>query len=83
MNSTDVTQKDIDLWKKRLKEGQKAINNGNETEIKNALANTINDMAFLVIFAESLLKIEVDQSVYDKAREAQYDLRHLGEREKE
>ena len=71
MNSTDITQEDIRLWKRAIVKGKKALLDNNEDAIKESLSNVLSDMCFLVTFTESLLKIEVDQSVYDKARELQ------------
>lgn len=71
MSSTDITQEDITLWKKAIIKAQKALDANSEDAIKESLSNIASDMCFLVTFTESLLKIEVDQSVYDKARELQ------------
>ena len=71
MSSTDITQEDITLWKKSIIKAQKALDSNSEDAIKESLSNIASDMCFLVTFTESLLKIEVDQSVYDKARELQ------------
>lgn len=71
MSSTDITQEDITLWKKAITKAQKALDSNSEDAIKESLSNIASDMCFLVTFTESLLKIEVDQSVYDKARELQ------------
>ena len=71
MSSTDITQEDITLWKKAIIKAQKALADNSEDAIKESLSNIASDMCFLVTFTESLLKIEVDQSVYDKARELQ------------
>ena len=71
MSSTDITQEDITLWKKAIIKAQKALAANSEDAIKESLSNIASDMCFLVTFTESLLKIEVDQSVYDKARELQ------------
>lgn len=71
MSSTDITQEDITLWKKAIIKAQKALAANSEDAIKESLSNITSDMCFLVTFTESLLKIEVDQSVYDKARELQ------------
>ena len=71
MSSTDITQEDITLWKKAIIKAKKALDSNSEDAIKESLSNIASDMCFLVTFTESLLKIEVDQSVYDKARELQ------------
>ena len=71
MSSTDITQEDITLWKKSIIKAQKALDSYSEDAIKESLSNIASDICFLVTFTESLLKIEVDQSVYDKARELQ------------
>ena len=71
MSSTDITQEDITLWKKAIIKARKALDANSEDAIKESLSNITSDMCFLVTFTESLLKIEVDQSVYDKARELQ------------
>ena len=71
MSSTDITQEDITLWKKTIIKAQKALDANSEDAIKESLSNIASDMCFLVTFTESLLKIEVDHSVYDKARELQ------------
>ena len=71
MSSTDITQEDITLWKKAIINAKKALDANSEDAIKESLSYIVSDMCFLVTFTESLLKIEVDQSVYDKARELQ------------
>ena len=71
MSSTDITQEDITLWKKSIIKAQKALDANSDDAIKESLSNIASDMCFLVTFTESLLKIEVDQSVYDKAGELQ------------
>lgn len=71
MSSTDITQEDITLWKKAIINAKKALDSNSEDAIKESLSYIASDMCFLVAFTESLLKIEVDQSVYDKARELQ------------
>lgn len=71
MSSTDITQEDITLWKKAIINAKKALDANSEDAIKESLSYIASDMCFLVTFTESLLKIEVDQSVYDKARELQ------------
>lgn len=85
MSSTDITQEDITLWKKAIIKAQKALYANSEDAIKESLSNITSDMCFLVTFTESLLKIEVDQSVYDKARELQNSNYHplIGRFEKE
>ena len=76
MSSTDITQEDIRLWKRAIVKGKKALLDNSEDAIKESLSNVLSDMCFLVTFTESLLKIDVDQEVYDKAREMQ---RKVGE----
>lgn len=71
MSSTDITQEDIRLWKRAIVKGKKALLDNSEDAIKESLSNVLSDMCFLVTFTESLLKIDVDQEVYDKAREMQ------------
>lgn len=71
MSSTDITYIDIVEWKERIARAKDAIESGNYERLKLECGYLANDMAFLVVFAESLLKIEVDQEVYDKARELQ------------
>ena len=71
MSSTDITQEDITLWKKDIIKAKKALDVNSEDAIKESLSFIVSDMCFLVTFTESLLKIEVDQEVYDKAREMQ------------
>lgn len=71
MSSTDITYKDIVEWKKRIAKAKEEAKSGNLERMRQELGYLANDMAFLVVFAESLLKIEVDQEVYDKARELQ------------
>ena len=81
MNSTDITQRDIELWKHRIVEGQEALRENDTDKIKRALRRTILDMCFLVAFVESQLKVEVEQNVYDKAYQFQHDVRQYGEQE--
>lgn len=76
MSSTDITQEDIRLWKRAIVKGKKALLDNSEDSIKESLSNVLSDMCFLVTFTESLLKIDVDQEVYDKARVMQ---RKVGE----
>lgn len=76
MSSTDITQEDIRLWKRAIVKGKKALLDNSEDAIKESLSNVLADMCFLVTFTESLLKIDVDQEVYDKARVMQ---RKVGE----
>ena len=71
MSSTDITQEDIRIWKRAIIKGKKALINNSEDAIKESLSNILSDMCFMVTFTESLLKIDVDQEVYDKARELQ------------
>lgn len=71
MSSTDITYKDIVEWKERITKVKDAIKSGNIERMKKECGYLANDFAFLVVFTESLLKIEVDQEVYDKARELQ------------
>lgn len=71
MSSTDITYKDIVEWKERIAKTKDAIKTDDIERMKQECGYLANDMAFLVVFAESLLKIEVDQEVYDKARELQ------------
>ena len=71
MSSTDITYKDIVEWKERIAKAKEAAKSGNLKRMEEEIDYLANDMTFLVVFTESLLKIEVDQSVYDKARELQ------------
>ncbi len=71
MSSTDITYKDIVEWKERIAKAKDALKSGDFERVEQECGYLVNDMAFLVVFTESLLKIEVDQEVYDKARELQ------------
>ena len=71
MSSTDITYKDIVELKERITKVKVAIKSGDTELMKKECGYLANDFAFLVVFAEALLKIEVDQEVYDKARELQ------------
>lgn len=75
MSSTDITQEDIRLWKRAIVKGKTALLENSEDKIKESLSNILSDMCFLVTFTESLLKIDVEQEVYDKAREMQSKVR--------
>lgn len=85
MSSTDITYQDIVEWKERIAKTKAAIKSDDVELVKRECGYLANDMAFLVVFAESLLKIEVDQEVYDKARELQRTNYHplVGRYEKE
>lgn len=85
MSSTDITYKDIVKWKERIAKAKDAIKSGDFERVKQECGYLANAMAFLVVFTESLLKIEVDQEVYDKAREMQNSNYHplIGRFEKE
>jgi hypothetical protein len=66
--STDVTYEDIVLWKKRIKQAKDAESPEDLVKVVSLMAN---DMCFLVALIESMLKIDVDQEVYDRARAMQ------------
>lgn len=66
--STDVTYEDIVLWKKRIKQAKDAESPEDLVKVVGLMAN---DMCFLVALIESMLKIDVDQEVYDRARAMQ------------
>lgn len=85
MSSTDITYKDIVEWKERIAQAKEVAKSGDLESMEKELGYLANDMMFLVVFAESLLKIEVDQEVYDKARELQRTNYHplVGRYEKE
>lgn len=76
MNGTDITMDDIVEWKLLLKDSCIVYRNGDPQEMKKTLDKLLNDMGFLVVFVESLLKIEVKQEVYDSAREFQEVMRN-------
>ena len=66
--STDVTYEDIVLWKKRIKQARDAESPEDLVKVIRLMAS---DMCFLVALVESMLKIDVDQEVYDRARAMQ------------
>ena len=66
--STDVTYEDIVLWKKRIKQARDAESPEDLVKVIHLMAS---DMCFLVALVESMLKIDVDQEVYDRARAMQ------------
>lgn len=66
--STDVIYEDIVLWKERIKQAKDAESPEDLAKVVSLMAN---DMCFLVALIESMLKIDVDQEVYDKARAMQ------------
>ena len=66
--STDVTYEDIVLWKKRIKQAKDAESPEDLVKVVDLMAN---DMCFLVALIESMLKIDVDEEVYDRARAMQ------------
>lgn len=66
--STDVIYEDIVLWKERIKQAKDAESPEDLAKVVSLMAN---DMCFLVALIESMLKIDVDQEVYDRARAMQ------------
>ena len=66
--STDVIYEDIVLWKERIKQAKDAESPEDLAKVVSIMAN---DMCFLVALIESMLKIDVDQEVYDRARAMQ------------
>lgn len=66
--STDVIYEDIVLWKERIKQAKDAESPEDLAKVVTLMAN---DMCFLVALIESMLKIDVDQEVYDRARAMQ------------
>lgn len=66
--STDVTYDDIIQWKERI---EQARNADAPDEIAEVFEYMWKDMCFLVLLVESMLKIDVDQDVYDRARAMQ------------
>ena len=66
--STDVTYDDIIQWKELI---ERARNADTPDEIAKVLGYMWKDMCFLVLLVESMLKIDVDQDVYDRARAMQ------------
>lgn len=66
--STDVTYDDIILWKALI---ERARNADTPEELAKVVECLWKDMCFLVLLVESMLKIDVDQDVYDRARAMQ------------
>lgn len=66
--STDVTYEDVVEWKNLIKRAKDA---DAPEELAKYVVILADDMCFLVALVESMLKIDVDQEVYDKARAMQ------------
>lgn len=66
--STDVNYEDIVLWKERIRQAKEAESPEDLVKVVHYMAD---DMCFLVALVESMLKIDVDQEVYDRARAMQ------------
>lgn len=72
-NNTPITYRDVLQWKDDFQNAKAVIDHmlektdGDKAYIKQRM----NDALFLVAFVESLLSIEVDDIVYNRARELQ------------
>lgn len=65
---TDVTYDDIVQWKELI---DRARNADTPDEIAELFDNLWKSMCFLVLLVESMLKIDVEQEIYDRARAMQ------------
>jgi hypothetical protein len=81
--STDITYKDIELWKYGIKESAKLVKFkcDDAEKLRDSLSKRCADLAFFVQFAESLMVIDVDQDVYDKTLEYRRNLEKILEEE--
>lgn len=65
---TDVTYDDIVKWKGLI---ERARNADTPDEVVELFDYLWKDMCFLVLLVESMLKIDVEQEIYDRARAMQ------------
>lgn len=86
MSSHDISINDIWQWKERITEAKKTGHNSDDVvELRRMVLDMAHEMCFMVAFIESQLRIEVDEEVYEKAREMQNSNYHplIGRFEKE
>lgn len=69
--STDITYKDIVLWRYGIEEASKLVWDkcDDAEKLRDILSKRCADLCFLVQFVESLLRIDVDQEIYDETLE--------------
>lgn len=69
--STDITYKDIVLWRYGIEESSKLVWDkcDDAEKLRDLLSKRCADLCFLVQFVESLLRIDVDQEIYDETLE--------------
>ena len=72
-DNTPITCRDVIQWKHDFRNAKMVVDRMEERDVgdKAYLKNKMNDALFLVAFVESLLSIEVDDEVYNRARELQ------------
>lgn len=72
MSSHDITIKDIWEWKERITEARKIADKSVDVaEFRRLVSDMAHEMCFMVAYIEQNLRIEVDEEVYEKAREMQ------------
>lgn len=70
-SNTAITQSDIRQWLNDFKKLKEMIGRIEDEEVKDAVARRVSDALFMIIFIESQLKVEVEDSVYETARSIQ------------
>lgn len=72
-DNTPITYQDVIQWKYDFQNAKAVIDHMEERTVgdKAHLKHKMDDALFLVAFVESLLSIEVDEEVYNRARELQ------------
>lgn len=71
--NTSITYRDVAEWQNEFQNAKAVIDHMEERTVgdKDYLKRRMNDALFLVAFVESLLCVEVEGEIYDRARELQ------------
>lgn len=73
----DINRRDISMWEEQICKCARTIaglrGNVADTVIE-TLTNTIKDMCFLVAYADSTLKVDVDEHVRDESEQMRYTI---------